>query len=101
LDFLVQIDVNLPPELPAADRSAVLGAEKARGLELKAAGTIQRIWRIPGRLANVGVWSADDATRLHAVLESLPVFRYADIRVTPLATHYLELSSRADCGSDS
>ena len=49
-----------------------------------------RIWRIPGRLANVGVWSAPDATALHDALTSLPVFPYMDARVTALATHHLE-----------
>jgi muconolactone D-isomerase len=87
--FLVQITVSLPPSMPAAERDALLERERARGRELKAAGTIQDLWRLPGRQANVGVWRADDATELHQALTSLPVWRWTEIAVTPLADHDL------------
>jgi muconolactone D-isomerase len=48
------------------------------------------MWRVPGRVANVGIWQATDATELHEALASLPLFPYIDARVTPLAQHYLE-----------
>lgn len=87
MEFLVQIQVSLPPELDATELTE---REQARGRELKAAGRIVRMWRIPGRNANVGIWDARDATELHAALVSLPMFPYIDAHVTPLATHYLE-----------
>jgi muconolactone D-isomerase len=90
VEFLVEIQVNLPPDMSAGERAALLERERARGLELKAAGTIVRIWRVPGRLANVGIWQAPDADVIHAALTSLPVFPWVDARVTALATHYLE-----------
>jgi muconolactone D-isomerase len=90
LEFLVQIQVNFPPEMPPEELAAVVEREAARGRQLKDAGTIVRIWRIPGRRANVGVWQADDADGLHAALTSLPAFPWIDAHVTPLATHYLE-----------
>jgi muconolactone D-isomerase len=49
-----------------------------------------RIWRIPGRTANVGIWEAPDATALHDLVSSLPLFPWLDVTVTPLARHYLE-----------
>jgi muconolactone D-isomerase len=90
MQFLVQIQVNLPADMEPEQRSILLTAEQARGRELRDAGTIVRIWRIPGRLANVGVWAAVDATALHDAITSLPLFPYLDVHVTPLATHYLE-----------
>lgn len=87
--FLVQIQVDLPADLGAAERAELLEAEAARGWELKGAGLIVDIWRVPGRLANVGIWSAADATELHEALASLPVFPYTSIDVTPLARHHL------------
>jgi muconolactone D-isomerase len=90
VEFLVNIQVDLPPDLPADRRAELMKAEQARGWELKRAGTIKRMWRIPGRQANVGVWDAPDATALHEALTSLPMFPYVDAHVTPLATHYLE-----------
>jgi len=90
MEFLVEIDIALPPDLDAGARSELLGREAVRGRELREAGTIVRIWRIPGRLANAGIWQARDATELNDALFSLPLFPWMDIRVTALATHHLE-----------
>ena len=87
--YLVRITVNLPPDMPAGEREELMERERERGRELKRAGTIVDMWRIPGRQANVGIWSAPSATTLHEALTSLPVWRYAEIDVTPLADHHL------------
>jgi muconolactone delta-isomerase len=90
VEFLVQIELRLPPELADQRRSQLMEAEARRGEELKRAGTIARIWRVPGRTANVGIWEAPDATALHEAIASLPMFPYLRADVTPLATHHLE-----------
>jgi muconolactone D-isomerase len=89
MEFFVAISVQLPGDLLSDARAELLRAEQDRGAELVAQGTIQDIWRVPGRQANVGIWSAPDATALHDALASLPVFRWATIDVTPLARHPL------------
>jgi muconolactone D-isomerase len=91
VDFLVRIEIDLPAELSAERREAVIAAEEVRGRELLAAGTIREIWRIPGRRSNVAVWQAADATELHALLSSLPLFPWMDAEVTPLARHPLTM----------
>ncbi len=90
MEFLVQIRVSLPPDMDAGVKAVLTEREQARGRELKQTGTIVRMWRIPGRLANVGIWEAVDATALHEAITSLPLFPYIDASVTPLARHYLE-----------
>ena len=90
MEFLVQIQVTLPPELSSGSRQELMGREEVRGRELMNEGVIRRIWRIPGRTANVGIWDAANPTALHEALSSLPMFPYIDARVTPLATHPLE-----------
>jgi muconolactone D-isomerase len=59
-------------------------------MELRRSGVIRRIWRIPGRFANVGIWDAPDATALHQYVSSLPLFPWLDVQVTALALHHLE-----------
>jgi muconolactone D-isomerase len=49
-----------------------------------------RIWRLPGQTANVGVWAAPDATALHEVLTSMPLFPWFRVEVEALAVHYVE-----------
>jgi muconolactone D-isomerase len=87
--YLVEISVNLPPQMPVEERSALLESERDRGAELRAEGTIESIWRIPGRLANVGLWRAASPTALHEAITSLPVWPWTEVRVTPLANHQL------------
>jgi muconolactone D-isomerase len=87
VDFLVEIVVGLPPETDAARKAELIAAEGIRARELAATGTIQRLWRIPGRWANVGIWRADDATALHEAISSLPLYPWLEVDVTPLATH--------------
>jgi muconolactone D-isomerase len=90
MEFLVQIQVSFPPEMPEEQIADVLDRELARGRELQDAGTIVRIWRVVGRRANVAIWRADDGDALHQAISSLPAFRWIDAQVTPLATHPIE-----------
>ncbi len=88
-EFLVEIEIELPPSTPPDERATLLAAEGTRGRELRVAGTIVRMWRVPGRRANVGIWSAADASELHEAISSLPLFPWMDVRVTALADHYV------------
>jgi muconolactone D-isomerase len=87
MGFLVQIAISNVPE---ERREELTSCERRRGEELVAAGTIARIWRVPGRWANVGIWHAEDATELDEAISSLPLFPWMTVDVSPLATHYLE-----------
>ncbi len=90
MEFLVAIQAKLPESMPEEERANLLARERLRAFELRKAGTVQRMWRIPGRFANVGVWVAADATELHTQIASLPLFRWLDVEVTALARHYVE-----------
>jgi muconolactone D-isomerase len=90
MEFLVHITVNLPPDLPEPRRSQLLAAERARGLELIDQGLLVRIWRLPGRLANVSLYRVADATELHAAVSSLPLWPWMEVQVEALAVHPLE-----------
>ncbi len=87
MEFLVHIEIRWPADGDPQRLADLTAAERARGAELVEAGVIRRLWRIPGRRANWGVWEAEDATALHAALASLPMFPYLDVEVIPLAAH--------------
>ncbi len=89
MEFLVEIDISLPADLDSARRAELLEAEVQRGGMLADSGMLRAVWRVPGRFANRAIWSADDATDLHAALTSLPLWPYMDVRVTALARHSL------------
>lgn len=87
MEFLVEIDVHWPPTNDPALKDALIHEEGDRAKVLIAEGKIRRLWRIPGRWSNVGIWNATDATELHEALSSLPMYPWLDISVTPLANH--------------
>lgn len=87
MEFLVQITVEWPPDGDEDLKQRLIRAEGERARELADAGTIRRLWRIPGRWANVGVWEAPDATAVHEALASLPLFPWVRAKVTALARH--------------
>lgn len=90
MEFLVSIDIRTPHDLDREELAALQAAEAVRARELVEAGSLKRIWRIPGRRSNISIYEADDATALHAALSSLPLFPYMDIQVQALATHPVE-----------
>ncbi|MDF2257562.1 muconolactone Delta-isomerase [Streptantibioticus ferralitis] len=95
MDFLVRVDASRAYDLPADDRKDVIEQERVRGRELMAEGVLRHFWRLPGKRANIGVWTVADADALEEVLDSLPIRPYADIDVTPLATHPMVAAAKA------
>jgi muconolactone D-isomerase len=87
MEFLVRIVVEWPADGDPAELARLTAAERERATQLAAEGRIQRMWRIPGRRANWGLWEAADATELHAAISSLPFFPYLNVEVHPLAAH--------------
>jgi muconolactone D-isomerase len=87
VEFLVRSENRLPPETPAERRAELRSAERARAMELREAGVLKRLWRVPGRNATVGLYEADDPAALHDALMSLPMSPWLDVSVEALATH--------------
>lgn len=89
-EYLVRITLKRPEMIDDDSWASLLAAEREVGLDYRERGVMNRIWRVPGTTANVGVWSAADASELHRLLAGLPAFRYMTVEVEALALHYLE-----------
>lgn len=87
MEFLVHITVEWPAGGDEELKRRLIAEEGERARQLAAAGMIRRLWRIPGRWANVGLWEAPDATALHEALASLPLFPWVRAEVQALAHH--------------
>jgi muconolactone delta-isomerase len=87
VEFLVRSENRLPPEFPAERRAELRTAERARAMELRSAGILKRLWRVPGRNATVGLYEAADPAELHDALMSLPMAPWLDVTVEALAQH--------------
>ena len=92
----MHIDVLWPPDGDARELERLTAAERVRAAELAREGRIRRLWRIPGRRANWGLWEAPTATVLHDAISSLPLFRWLAVDVHPLAAHPSDPTPVAD-----
>ncbi|QBE48411.1 muconolactone Delta-isomerase [Leucobacter triazinivorans] len=86
-EFLVNIEIHWPRDLGDETIRRLSVDERAMAAELGAAGRLVRMWRVPGRRENWGLWRARDATELHETLSTLPVWPYMRVTVHPLAEH--------------
>jgi muconolactone D-isomerase len=87
MEFLVCCELDLGTNMSPEREVELRSAEAVRAAELARGGKLRRLWRVPGRNANFGLWEAGDATELHKALSSLPMFPWMRIRVEPLAQH--------------
>lgn len=92
MEFLVRTELTASLPADPEERSELLEAERTAGRHLLDRGVIAHIWRVPGRQANVAVMEAADATELHEVLTSLPLWPYTSVTVEALAIHPLSRS---------
>jgi muconolactone D-isomerase len=98
MEFLVRIAVHWPAGTDDETMARLSAAEGIRGRELGEAGIIRAMWRVPGRLENVGVWAAPGPDEVHAAITSLPLWPFMDVQVEALATHYLAPHLPFTCG---
>ena len=86
MEFLVHMALSHIDGEPEKERE-LREREAFRARELAAEGVLVRLWRVPGRRENWGIWKADSAEQLHSALVSLPLFLYLTITVHVLAAH--------------
>ncbi len=85
MEFLVYMEVG--PLGTPEEALSLIKQEAERSKQLAQAGIIRRLWRVPGRRANWGIWNAATATELHNAIASLPLYPYITATVHPLANH--------------
>ncbi|MFD5554108.1 muconolactone Delta-isomerase [Streptomyces sp. NPDC127068] len=87
MEFLVNIQISWPEAMDPARKEAVSEAERLRAADLVASGHLVRMWRVPGRTENWGLWRAADPTEMHTIISSLPVWPWMDVTVHAMASH--------------
>ncbi|MGW6034906.1 muconolactone Delta-isomerase family protein [Gordonia terrae] len=87
MELLVRTENNLPLDTAEDVRTESRNGERTRAMEMREAGILKRLWRVPGRNATVGLYEADDPAALHEASTSLTMWKWMDITVDALATH--------------
>lgn len=89
VEFLTEVVLTAPPDMPPEELEALRLAEARRAAELADAGHLLRLWRPVDAEGwrNIGLWSARDLDELWALLESLPLRPLMTIEVRGLDPH--------------
>ena len=87
MEFLVNININPPATMAAAEWDQLATDERKMAARLAEQGHLKRMWRVPGRRENWGLWEAADPTEIHKIISGLPVWPYMDVRVYALGAH--------------
>jgi len=90
VEYLVTMTIDVPDGTPEATVADTEAREADRAAILAGQGHLMRLWTLPprsGHRRTLGLWSADDATGMQAVLASLPLYNWMTIITTPLSPH--------------
>lgn len=90
MEFLLNISVHFTHHEDAEMRAGLIKKEMALAETFKSQGHLIRIWRTPCEFGNWSLWRAKDATELHEIVSSLPLYSWMKVVVHPLAKHALD-----------
>jgi muconolactone D-isomerase len=88
--FLLKIRTQIPCDWSAEQTAEMLDRQFATGVALMRRRVIQRMFRGVGQLANFSIWETSTLEELHATLQSLPLFPFMMITITPVSKHPVE-----------
>jgi muconolactone delta-isomerase len=90
MEFLTSFTVSVPEDADEAEVEDRKAGEADRTRELAEAGHLVRLWMLPptpGSWRALGLWQAQDAEGLQAMLTSLPMDKWMTTEATPLTEH--------------
>ncbi|TYL46930.1 muconolactone Delta-isomerase [Marinomonas sp. IMCC 4694] len=85
--FKVEMTVDIPDDLSAAEADAIKLKEKKYSQELQNSGVWVHLWRVVGQYSNVSIFEVKDNAHLHEVLTGLPLYPFMTMNVTALCQH--------------
>jgi muconolactone D-isomerase len=86
--YLVHMQVGIPAGTDPAELERLQAEERALSHRMQTEGKWRHLWRVTGEFANYSVFDVESHDELHAVLTSLPLYRFmTSVHVTPLARH--------------
>ena len=86
-EFLTTFAVTVPAGTPARTAEDTKAREAERAYELARQGHLLRLWALPGEGRSLGLWRAQDAAEMQAILKSLPLDAWMTVQTKPLTRH--------------
>jgi muconolactone delta-isomerase len=86
-EFLVSFTVAVPEGTPGQAVADAGAREAERARELAGQGHLLRLWALPGEGRALGLYRAADAAEMQAIVQSLPLYGWMTVQITPLSEH--------------
>ena len=88
-EFLTTFTLTVPAGTPDAEVETTNTREAQSARQLAVQGHLLRLWRLPadGGASTLGLWRAQDAAEMQAIVESLPLYAWMTVQTTPLTEH--------------
>ena len=86
-EFLTTFTAAIPAGTPGQAVVDTEAREAERAHELARQGHLVRLWVLPGQGRSLGLWRARDAAEMQATIQSLPLFAWMIVEITPLTQH--------------
>jgi muconolactone delta-isomerase len=89
-EFLVYMTIAVPDGTPANIVDETVNREAQHARELASQGHLRRLWALPAQGSvrrTLGLWSAGDAEKIAAIIQSLPLYAWMAVDTTPLSPH--------------
>jgi muconolactone D-isomerase len=90
VEFLTTLTITVPEGTSGQTVDDTTAREAIRARELAEQGHLLRLWKPPaepGQWQTLGLWSAQDAAEMTAILQSLPLYIWMTVQTTPLKPH--------------
>jgi muconolactone delta-isomerase len=90
MEFLVELDVNIPGEISPAEIAETERAEASAAIKLVTDGRLLRLWKprfANGRTRVLGLYRAETKAQLQELLGALPLSKWMRTNITPLEPH--------------
>jgi muconolactone delta-isomerase len=90
VEFLTTFEVTFPDSASEQEVADIKAREADRTRELGEQGHLVRLWMLPptpGTWRALGLWQAEDAAAVEAMLKSLPMDKWMTTETTPLTEH--------------
>lgn len=89
MDFLVEVEITIPPDHDETALADLLGRERSRAAELAEGDLFKRVWIVPGKPARIMICSATNSRELDETINTLPAVRWSRFKVTPVIERQL------------
>jgi muconolactone delta-isomerase len=87
VEFLTTFTLTVPEGTSAQAVEDTRAHEAQRTRELAGQGHLLRLWKLAGQERSLGLWRAQDAAAMQAIMTSLPLYDWMSVQTTPLTPH--------------